>query len=166
MSPNLKWFLVIAGAILILIEIVLGAITGFDFLLIGSAVLLGGVCGLLLHSGPLGLAVAGILSLLYLLVGRRWVRGRLKRPDIPSNVDALIGRSAQVVQEVGPHTAGRVELEGEQWRALLDLAAKRGPGQEEAPPAIAAGSSVRITRVDGVTVDVEAVSAAPGQDRP
>lgn len=34
MSPNLNWFLVIAGAILILIEIVLGAITGFDFLLI------------------------------------------------------------------------------------------------------------------------------------
>jgi membrane protein implicated in regulation of membrane protease activity len=157
MSVGLNWVLVVAGAILILIEVLLGAATGFDFLLIGSAILLGGILGLLVHSSAWGLATAGILSLLYVFLGRRRIRDRLRRPGIPSNTDALLGREALVVEAIGAGRAGRIKLEGEEWRALADEPA---PGQASpTPPApaqaqIAAGTSVRVNRIDGVTVYV------------
>ncbi len=71
MSAN--WILIIGGAVLILVEVLLGAATGFDFLLIGSALLLGGLLGLLLQSAPLGVAAAGVLALAYVFFGRRRV---------------------------------------------------------------------------------------------
>jgi membrane protein implicated in regulation of membrane protease activity len=148
MDTAITWILIVAGAALILLEVVLGAISGFDFLLIGSALLAGGLLGLILHHPMVGLAAAGVLSLLYVLVGRRQIRGRLRRPGLASNTDALLGRTVAVSEEVREDHAGRVRHEGEEWRALLDAHA--------APPAspIPAGARARVTRVDGVTVYV------------
>jgi membrane protein implicated in regulation of membrane protease activity len=148
MSTVITWILIVGGALLILLEVLLGAISGFDFLLIGSALLLGGVLGLILHQPLVGLAAAGVLSLLYVLVGRRRIRDRLRRPGIATNTDALLGRVVAVSVEVGADHAGRIRLEGEEWRALLD--------RREAPeaPAIPAGAKAQVTRVDGVTVFV------------
>ncbi len=153
MRLSLNWMLVIAGAVLILLEVVMGAVTGFDFLLIGSAILLGGLLGLASNSPAIGAATAGVLALLYVFVGRRHVRGRLVRPGLQSNTDALIGRTAQVVAAIHGDHAGRIRLEGEEWRALPAV----GQG-----PAVQAGSWARIVRVDGVTMYVQAVDTPEG----
>ncbi len=153
MSSVIDWLLIVAGALLILLEVLLGAVSGFDFLLIGSALLLGGVLGAVLHQPLVGFVAAGILSLLYVFVGRRHIRGRLRRPGIPSNIDALYGKTVVVVEEPTEHRAGRVRHEGEEWRALLD--GSRTPATIPLSP----GSKAQITRVDGVTVYVSPVPA-------
>ena len=154
MSTVITWILIVGGALLILLEVLLGAISGFDFLLIGSALLLGGLLGLFLHQPLIGLAAAGILSVLYVLVGRRRIRNRLRRPGIATNTDALLDRVVAVAVEVGIDHAGRIRHEGEEWRALLDEHA--APHAQPVP----AGAKVRVTRVDGVTVYVAPVASS------
>jgi membrane protein implicated in regulation of membrane protease activity len=148
MSAILNWALVIAGMFLILLEVVLGAMSGFDFVLIGSAMVLGGVLGLIVHSAAVGAATAGVLALLYVAVGRGRIRNRLLRRNIPTNADALLGRTARVVETITPTRAGRIRLEGEEWRAQPAIADG---------PAIETGTTVRIERIDGVTVYVQSV---------
>ncbi len=143
---SLNWILVIAGAVLVLVEIILGAITGFDFVLIGSALMLGGILGLLTKSATLGMAAAGVLALLYVFVGRKRIRNRLARPGIISNIDVLLGKTARVVETITSERPGRIKYEGEEWRAALD---RPGTGS------IDLGSTVRVVRIDGVTAYVE-----------
>jgi len=143
----LNWVLVFLGASMILAEVLLGAATGFDLLLLGSAIALGGAMGLVVNSTAVGLAAAGLLSLAYLLVGRSRLRRRLQRPNLPTNTDALIDRTALVVQEIAGHRPGRVKLEGDEWRAELEPSL--GPAASLPP-----GTRVRIVRLEGVTVYV------------
>jgi membrane protein implicated in regulation of membrane protease activity len=146
----LNWVLVIAGAVLVLVEIILGAVTGFDFVLIGSSLMLGGILGLLTKSVTLGLAAAGVLALVYVFLGRKRIRSRLARPGLPSNTDGLLGRTARVVETITPERPGRIKFEGEEWRAALD--------HPEAG-AIDLGRTVRVVRIDGVTAFVEAAAS-------
>jgi len=148
MLKTVNLVLIVLGAALILIEVVMGAISGFDFLLIGSCILIGGIMGLATGLPWLGVVAAGILSLAYVLVGRKKIRQRLRRPGVPFNVDALIGRTAQVTETITLQHAGRVKLEGEEWRAVLDTP---GPGPIET------GRSVRVVRIEGVTVYVRSI---------
>lgn len=145
MSNPINWILIIVGAVLVLLEVLLGAISGFDFLLLGSAILLGGVLGIFTGNGIVGLAAAGVLSLLYVFVGRKKIRNRLKRPSLPSNTDALIGRTAIVSEAITSDRAGRVRSDGEEWRALA-ADDRGGP--------IEVGRKVVVSRIDGVTAFV------------
>ncbi len=142
---QLNWILIVVGAVLILLEVILGAISGFDFLLIGSAILLGGVLGLLTKSAALGIATAGVFALLYVFLGRKKIRAKLGRQHLPSNTDVLLGSEARVTEPIGPDRAGRVRFEGEEWRAL----------PVQAGETLASGTRVRIERIDGVTVYVQ-----------
>ncbi|MBM3287431.1 MAG: NfeD family protein [Candidatus Eisenbacteria bacterium] len=150
MANPLNWILIVAGAIMILIEVVLGAVAGFDFLLLGSAVLLGGLLGVVTGNGLVGLAAAGVLSLLYVLLGRKKIRSRLRRPSIPSNTDALMNRIAIVIEPIGADHPGRVRSEGEEWLARL---------ADESVGEIESGRRVRVSRIDGVTVYVAPAGA-------
>jgi membrane protein implicated in regulation of membrane protease activity len=145
---TVNWVLIIGGAVLILIEVLLGAATGFDFLLIGSALVLGGVLGLFVNSATLGLAAAGALALLYVFLGRRHVRNRFGRPGLSSNTDVLIGKTVRVVEPIRTGHPGRVKYEGEEWRAELTQ-----PSQTT----LESGKDARIVRIDGVTVFVEPI---------
>ena len=105
---SLNWILIVVGALLILLEVVLGAVSGFDFLLIGSAILLGGVLGVATKSASIGLATGGILALVYVFVGRKKIRSRLARHNLPSNTDALDrshggGHRSHRTPPAGPH---------------------------------------------------------------
>ena len=153
MRDSWNWLLIVVGALLILLEVILGAATGFDLLLIGSAVLLGGVLGLVTGSVVAGAAAAGVLALLYVFLGRRRIRARFVRSGVETNTDALIGRAARVVQPVTDLEAGRVEVDGEVWRAKL-ASPQDGP--------IAAGGIARIQRIDGVTVFVKPAEGSTG----
>lgn len=145
MKDWVNYSLVICGGLLIIAELILGAATGFDLALIGLCLAAGGGLGLLFGSTKVGLFSAGILSFLYLGVLRRRIRSRLSAPDRPSNVDALVGRTAVVTGRIGVNEAGRVKVEDEVWRAVLadGITETREPGQ-----------TVKVIAVEGVTLRV------------
>jgi len=140
MTRSINWILIIVGAALVLMEVLLGAVSGFDFLLIGSAVLVGGLLGVVTGSPAIGAAAAGVLSLVYVLYGRKKIRARLRRPGLPSNTDALIGRTVLVSEPIAHDRAGRVKYEGEEWRAMA-----------ESDQPLEMGRRVRVVRIEGVT---------------
>ncbi len=139
----LNWLLIIAGALCILTEVAMGGFAGFDLVLVGSAVALGGFIGLVVGNPVVGLAVAAALSLLYIAVGRRWVRAHLRHATVESNADALVGQSALVLKRVAEHQPGQVKVRDEVWRAA--------PARGVAGP-FEAGAVVVVEDVDGVTL--------------
>jgi membrane protein implicated in regulation of membrane protease activity len=140
-----NWVLLIAGALMILIEVILGGFAGFDLVLIGSAFVLGGAVGLVLGSAPAGFVIASVLCVAYIALGRRWVRDRMRGRGVPSNVDALVGQQGLVTQRVAAHEAGQVKVKDETWRAV-PAAGAAGPFEP--------GSVVTVSGVDGVTLQV------------
>jgi membrane protein implicated in regulation of membrane protease activity len=73
-------------------------------------------------------------------------RHRRRPPTLVSGIDALIGERGTVVEEVGPD-AGLVKVKGELWTARTYREA----------PAIAAGASIRVIRIEGATAFVDDV---------
>lgn len=138
-----NWVLIISGALLILGEVALGGFAGFDLVLIGSTLLLGGAIGLVTGNPIVGLLTASVLCVAYIVAGRKWVKERLKTRAVPSNTDALLGRRALVTARVAPHAPGMVKVNDETWRAMLAVDAL-GP--------LEAGSEVTVAGVDGVTL--------------
>ena len=145
MGTGWNWVLVVAGALLILVEVAFGGFAGFDLVLIGSAFLLGGGIGLLTQNAVVGLTVSSALCIAYIAVGRRWVRTRLKSRSVASNADALLGERAMVTSRVAEHAPGQVKVRDEVWRAVPAPGAS-GPFE--------AGAVVTVDGVDGVTLRV------------
>jgi membrane protein implicated in regulation of membrane protease activity len=146
-NNSVNWMLVIAGALAIVGEVILGAVTGFDLALIGASLIAGGAVGLVFGSTKVGLFSAGALAFIYLAFLRRHIRARVSGPDRPSNVDALMGRSALVTERIAPHAAGRVRLGDELWRATLK-------DEGEGAAALEPGATVVVDSVEGVTLKV------------
>lgn len=145
LSVSWNWALVIVGAVLILLEVMAGGFAGFDLVLIGSAFILGGVGGLVFQSAIVGIVLATVFCLAYILLGRRWVRTRMLRPSLPSNTDALLNRRGLVTARIAPHQPGRVKVDDQEWRAL---------GVETETAEFEPGTEVTVDSVDGVTLRV------------
>lgn len=145
MSNGWNWALIIAGALLVLIEVALGGFAGFDLVLIGSAFVLGGAIGLVAHSAPIGFTIASVLCLAYIALGRRWVRARVQQRHLATNVDALVGQSGVVQVRVAQHEPGQVKVRDEVWRAVPVA---------DAPGPFEPGAVVTVAGVDGVTLQV------------
>lgn len=140
-----NWFLIIGGIVCVIVELALGAMTGFDLALIGGSAAIGGGIGLLTGSEKIGLLAAGGLALVYLAVFRSWLRTKLTVKDHPSNVDAIVGKTGVVTKRIAQHEAGMIKVGTEIWRAELVGAddAARDPGM-----------TVKVEAVDGVTLKV------------
>jgi membrane protein implicated in regulation of membrane protease activity len=145
MFVDWNWVLLIVGALLVLIEVALGGFAGFDLVLIGSAFALGGALGMLLGRPAVGFLVASALCLLYIAVGRRWVRARMLTRHTPTNVDALVGQSGLVTVRVAEHQPGQIKVRDETWRAI-PAPGVTGPFES--------GAVITVTGVDGVTLQV------------
>jgi membrane protein implicated in regulation of membrane protease activity len=140
-----NWALVIVGALMILLEVSAGGFAGFDLVLIGSSFVMGGAAGLITHSVTTGFVVASVLCVLYIAAGRRWVRARMQRRAVASNVDALLGLRGLVTARVAEHAPGQVRVRDEVWRAVPAPGA-HGPFET--------GAEVTVEAVDGVTLQV------------
>jgi membrane protein implicated in regulation of membrane protease activity len=144
-SVDWSWVLIVAGAVLVLVEAAFGGFAGFDLVLIGSTFVIGGAVGLLAHNPIVGLGVAATLCVAYIAAGRRWVRDRLRRQDgVHSNADGLIGCTALVTTALSEHAPGQVKVRDEVWRA------RPAAGQGSVEP----GAEVVVESVDGVTLVV------------
>jgi membrane protein implicated in regulation of membrane protease activity len=146
MSLDWNWILLLAGALMVLLEVVLGGFAGFDLVLIGSAFVLGGVLGMMLGNPIIGFVFAAVLCLLYIALGRRWVRSRLRTGATRSNVDAIVGQRGLVTVRIAAHVPGQIKVRDEVWRAL--------PSSDAVGP-FEPGAVVVVTGVDGVTLQVK-----------
>src|SRR5688572_2572629 len=74
-NPN--YLLVIAGIIAIVVELLLGVATGFDLLLIGGIFIISGLIGYVTSSFTIALILVAVLSIIYVFVGRQFVKSKL-----------------------------------------------------------------------------------------
>ncbi|HEY4347347.1 MAG TPA: NfeD family protein [Gaiellaceae bacterium] len=95
--------------------------------------------------GLAAVAAAAVCEVAFWVVGIRYSRRR--RSDV--GVQTLVGREAEAISALSP--AGQVKVGGEVWEA-------------RAPSGARAGETLRITRVDGLTLEVE--PAAPRASQP
>lgn len=138
-NPNT--LVIMAGIGLAIIEVALGAATGFELLIIGVIFVLSGIIGIVFNSFTVTIISIVVLCLLYILFGRTLVKTKLHIETKNTNIDDVIGRKAQVTKKITPSHAGQVKVEGEIWRATADKP-------------IAEGETVIIDSVSGVTLSV------------
>jgi membrane-bound serine protease (ClpP class) len=86
--------------------------------------------------GYLAVALAAVIEVGELYF---WIRF-LRRYRVTTGAEGLVGESAEVVERLAP--TGRVRLRGELWAA-------------HSPEPAIPGQQVRITSVDGLTLEVE-----------
>lgn len=145
MGTWVNWLLIIGGIVCVIVELALGALTGFDLALIGGSLTLGGFIGLIIGSEKIGLLSAGVLALIYLAVFRSWLKAKLTVKTVASNVDAVVGKTAVVTERIAPNVPGMVKVGSEIWRAEL---AGVGDAAKDA------GTTVKVESVEGVTLKV------------
>ena len=138
-----NYLLVLMGVVAITLEVLLGAPTGFDLLILGIIFLIGGGVGILTTNFIYALALIVILVFLYIFIGRKLVKEKLNVTTRKTNIDNLIGQKAEVIKEITPGKPGQIKVEGEIWRAEADQSFK-------------VGSMVSIQSVSGVTLKVTA----------
>ena len=138
---DVNWVLIYLGLAAILIELLIGVHTGFDLVLLGISMIVGGLAGNFFHSFQLGLLTSSILAFLYIFLGRKIVKQHLNITTTKTNIDGLIGKNALVIKPITPSSCGQIKIFGEIWRA-------------EAEEKIKVGETVEIVGVEGVTLKV------------
>ncbi|NMC44434.1 MAG: NfeD family protein [candidate division Zixibacteria bacterium] len=132
------WVWLAAALIFVVLEVFT---PGFIFacFVVGSAA--AGVVSLFTESYLIQGAVFGVVSLVLIPLTRRFAARITKPAPVATNMDALIGRTALVKNEVSP-TGGQIVVEDQIWQARSEAT-------------IAVGEKVRITAVAGAKVTVE-----------
>lgn len=137
-----NFLLFILGFAAILLELAFGVSTGFDLVIIGTIFVIAGGIGMMTQSFTIALITIIILSIAYIVLGRKYIKSKLSIETKATNVDALIGKKAKVIREILPNKPGQVKIDGEVWRA-------------QAKKPLTVDEEVTILSVSGVTVSVE-----------
>lgn len=132
------WVWLAAALIFIVLEIFT---PGFIFACFVVGSVAAGVTSLMTDSYVLQGAVFGVVSLVLIPLTRRFAAKITKPAPVASNMDALIGKTAIVKNEVSS-TGGQIVVDDQVWQARGDMA-------------IAVGAKVRILSVEGAKVIVE-----------
>lgn len=144
MFDNLNQFtiLIILGILAIILEIILGAATGFELLILGIAFIIGGGVGMLTGSMMIAIVTIIFLIIAYIFFGRKMIKQALHITTSKTNIDSIIGKQGVVIVPINLDEPGQIKYEGEIWRA-------------ESEKDIAKGKKVKIISVSGVTLKVE-----------
>ncbi|OGN94953.1 MAG: hypothetical protein A2Y89_06770 [Chloroflexi bacterium RBG_13_51_18] len=139
------WLIAIgAGLVLIILELLVGVDTGLDLVFIGTAFGLGGLITLGIHSWVWTAIISGIICVIYVIIGRRYIHKRTAVPLSKSNIDTIIGKTGIVEQNIEREKDGLVKVGNERWRA-------------RSGEAINAGEEITVTGIKGVTLDVKKI---------
>ena len=138
--PLMSLFL-FGGFVLILLELIVGVQMGFDLVLLGSTMVVGGLVGGFFQNDSIGIITTIVLSVVYIFIGRKIIKERLNTKDYKTNADGLVGKTGVVVKAIRPGKAGQVKTGSEVWRA-------------EAEGEIEADTKVKVLDVGGVTLKV------------
>lgn len=134
--------LIILGIIAIIVEIILGAATGFELLILGIVFIIGGGVGILTGSVQAAIGTIIVLIVGYIFFGRRRIKTALHITTTKTNSDSIIGKQATVAADIEIDEPGQVKIGGEIWRA-------------ESDKKIVKGQKVTINSISGVTVSVK-----------
>ena len=135
---------IVVGLLMILLELFIGVETGFDLVMLGSALILGGLLTSFVDSWLVTAIVASAFCAVYVVVGRRYVKAKMKVGDERTNIDAIIGKSGFVKKSISKNSSGLVKIENEDWRA-----------KSEGNINIEEGEEVTVVDVTGVTLIVK-----------
>jgi len=152
MQPWMMWMIV--GVVLLILELV--SMT-FFLLWIGVAALITGVAAIVVPTAWVQWLVFALASVALLIATRPLARSIHGRVTQPSNVDAIIGQRALVIEAIDPlKNTGRVRVGSDEWRA-------------RAEQAIAVDAEAEVISVEGTTLIVrpaaEAEAAAASQEQ-
>lgn len=90
----------------------------------------------------LQVGVFTILGIILLLTTRPVVNKVIKKNNIPTNTDRIIGMKGIVTENISSTKYGEVKVDGKRWTAM---------SKEE----LSIGSIVKILKIDGVKLEVE-----------
>jgi membrane protein implicated in regulation of membrane protease activity len=141
---------IVSGLLLVVGEVLTG---GFVLLWFAIGAFAAGLCAVAGASFNVQLIAFGVSSLLLFMASRTIFRTMLMRRGrhVPTNVDAMIGTEAEVLEEIGPDgRAGTVRIGGETWNAISAGAVLR------------TGTRVTIEAIHGLKLRVRAIE----QDSP
>lgn len=141
---DIQQLFIYLGLAAILVELVLGAATGFDLLLFGLAMVAGGIIGNLTDNDQLSLISAIFFAGLYIFFGRRLVRNKLFVKTRNTNIDDLVDKTGVCTKKIALDHAGQAKIGTEIWRAESD---------EE----IEVGYKLKVIAVEGVSVKVKKI---------
>ncbi len=133
---------VILGLIAIISELFIGIEAGFDLVLIGTILILGGFAGIYTTTTTIALIVSIILSFIYIFYGRSAIKKKVIVMTHKTNIDALIGKKGTVIHSITPDTTGMVRLNDEDWRATADTTLFKK-------------NKVEVVSLEGVTLKVK-----------
>lgn len=134
--------LTIIGLILVILELIIGIDTGFDLLLLGISLVIGGLTGYY-STDMIGVVISTILAFSYLLIGRKFLKNKITAFSHHSNTDSLLGTITSIKSWDSEKNFGIVNIEGEDWRAK---SIDNNP--------ISINTKVKISDVSGVTLIV------------
>lgn len=134
---------IVVGLLMVLLELIVGVDTGLDLAIMGLVLIVGGAVTAYFSSWYLTVSVTSVVGVLYLLLGRRYVRTRLySGGGIKTNADALIGRIGIIEKDADRNTVGLVRMGTEQWRASCEEPAR-------------VGEEVEVVSIKGITLTVK-----------
>lgn len=133
--------IIIAGLLLVLSELFIGIQTGFDFVLIGTILILSGSIGMLSSNLLLTLIIGIILCFVYFFFGRKFIKKKIIYITHATNVDKLIGATGICIRSITPNTPGMIRLADEDWRS-------------SANEVIYEKDKVKVVSIEGVTLKV------------
>lgn len=142
MVAGTSW--IIAGIVLLIAEMF---IPGFAVAALGIAGIAAGIVAIAGAGLNVQLIVFAVVSLIVFITVRPIVLRYMDRHDgqVRTNADALIGRIAIVSERIDPQTkTGRVNVHGDNWRAIPVDNAVSEPGQ-----------NVQVVRVEGTKLYVK-----------
>ncbi|MCR5705349.1 MAG: NfeD family protein [Acholeplasmatales bacterium] len=88
-----------------------------------------------------------VISILGIVLIRPYVKRYVKRNEIETNVDSLIGKKAICVDDIAPDNVGACKIDGKVWSAIA----------KDDTITINVGQKVEILSIDGVKLIVKPV---------
>lgn len=132
---------IIAGLLLVLLELIVGIDTGLDLVFIGSAFVIGGLVTWPAGSWILTLLITIIICVAYVFLGRKYVHRLTYVKKTRTNIDTITGQTGIVVKNISKNNDGLVKVGNEEWRA-------------RAEEDIEQGEEITVTGITGVTLKV------------
>ena len=144
MQITIPEIFILVGIVFMAAELFVGIETGFDLVILGLALSLGGGAGLLTDNFVTTLIVATLLVLAYILFGRQAIKKKVLVLTHNTNIDKLIGKKGIVVRSITPDTPGMIRLDDEDWRA-------------SSQQILYEKDKVKVKSIEGVTLQVEKI---------
>jgi membrane protein implicated in regulation of membrane protease activity len=132
---------VIAGLLLVLLELIIGIDTGLDMVFIGSVFIIGGLTTWPAESWVLTLLVTIIICVAYVFLGRRYIHRLTYVKKTKTNIDTIAGQMGIVLKDISKNADGLVKVGNEEWRARAEEDIKQG-------------EEITVTGISGVTLEV------------